>query len=74
MDLHQDIQVMNSEEKIVSPEERHKWKMPEAPPVPKGRIRSIPVLIQELVHAGKEQGVRTSSKSFDDAINSYLQV
>ncbi|MBW0521521.1 hypothetical protein O181_061236, partial [Austropuccinia psidii MF-1] len=33
--LDQDIQIMNPKDKIVSPEERHKWKMPELPPVPK---------------------------------------
>ncbi|MBW0547565.1 hypothetical protein O181_087280 [Austropuccinia psidii MF-1] len=49
MDLDQD--------KIVSPEERHKWKMPELPPVLKG--------VQELVYGGKAAGVGTSAKSLD---------
>ncbi|MBW0473140.1 hypothetical protein O181_012855 [Austropuccinia psidii MF-1] len=35
MDLDQDIQVINPKEKFVSPEERHKRRMPELPPVPK---------------------------------------
>ncbi|MBW0522018.1 hypothetical protein O181_061733 [Austropuccinia psidii MF-1] len=35
MDLDQDIQVINPKDTNVIPEERHKWKMPELPPVPK---------------------------------------
>ncbi|MBW0544337.1 hypothetical protein O181_084052 [Austropuccinia psidii MF-1] len=35
MDLDQDIQVINPKDKNISPEERHKWRMPELPPVPK---------------------------------------
>ncbi|MBW0593047.1 hypothetical protein O181_132762 [Austropuccinia psidii MF-1] len=36
MDLDQDNQVKNPKDKNVSPEERHKWRMPVLPPVPKG--------------------------------------
>ncbi|MBW0592773.1 hypothetical protein O181_132488 [Austropuccinia psidii MF-1] len=35
MDLDQDIPVTNPKDKNVSPEERHKWRMPELPPVTK---------------------------------------
>ncbi|MBW0526172.1 hypothetical protein O181_065887 [Austropuccinia psidii MF-1] len=65
MDLDQNIQVKNPKDKIVSPEERHKWKTPEPPPVPKGYNRNIPFSIQELVYGGKAAGVGTSSKSVD---------
>ncbi|MBW0499437.1 hypothetical protein O181_039152, partial [Austropuccinia psidii MF-1] len=65
MDLGQEIQVINPKDKIVSPEERHKWKMPELPPVPKGNNRSIPVSVQELVYGSKAAGVGTYAKSLD---------
>ncbi|MBW0465672.1 hypothetical protein O181_005387 [Austropuccinia psidii MF-1] len=65
MDLDQDIQVINPKDKIVSPEERHKWKIPELPPVPKGNNRNIPISVQELVYGGKAEGVATSAKSLD---------
>ncbi|MBW0570587.1 hypothetical protein O181_110302 [Austropuccinia psidii MF-1] len=35
MDLEQDIQVITQKDKNVSPEARHKWRMPKLPPVPK---------------------------------------
>ncbi|MBW0563311.1 hypothetical protein O181_103026, partial [Austropuccinia psidii MF-1] len=35
MDVNQDISVINQRYKNVSPKERHKWRMPELPPVPK---------------------------------------
>ncbi|MBW0518584.1 hypothetical protein O181_058299 [Austropuccinia psidii MF-1] len=60
-----DIQVINPKNKNVSPEERHKWRIPELPPVPKGSNRDIPVSVQELVYGGKDAGVGTSSKSLD---------
>ncbi|MBW0584602.1 hypothetical protein O181_124317 [Austropuccinia psidii MF-1] len=63
MDLDQDIQVINPKEKNVSPEQRHKWKIPELLPVPKGNNRDIPVLVQELVYCSKAAGVGTSAKS-----------
>ncbi|MBW0563714.1 hypothetical protein O181_103429 [Austropuccinia psidii MF-1] len=65
MDLDQDIQVINPKDKNVSPEERHKWRMPELPPVPKGSNRDIPVSVQELVYGSKTARVGTSSKSLD---------
>ncbi|MBW0499506.1 hypothetical protein O181_039221 [Austropuccinia psidii MF-1] len=65
MDLDQDIPVINQKEKNVSPEERHKWRMPELPPVPKGNNRDIPVSVQELVYASKATIVGTSPKSLD---------
>ncbi|MBW0537987.1 hypothetical protein O181_077702, partial [Austropuccinia psidii MF-1] len=56
MDLDQDIQVINPKDKNVSPEERHKWRMPELPPVPK---------VQKLVYGSKAARVGTSPKSLD---------
>ncbi|MBW0514495.1 hypothetical protein O181_054210 [Austropuccinia psidii MF-1] len=65
MDLDQDIQVINPKDKNVSPEERHKWRMQELPPVPKGNNREIPVSVQELVYGSKTASVGTSPKSLD---------
>ncbi|MBW0562069.1 hypothetical protein O181_101784 [Austropuccinia psidii MF-1] len=58
MDLDQHIQVKNPKDKNVSPEERHKLRMPDLPPVPK-------VSGQELVYGFKAAGVGTSAKSLD---------
>ncbi|MBW0573271.1 hypothetical protein O181_112986 [Austropuccinia psidii MF-1] len=58
MDLDQDIQVTNPKDKNGSPEERHKWRMPELPPAPK-------VPVQGLAYGRKEAGVGTSYKSLD---------
>ncbi|MBW0541080.1 hypothetical protein O181_080795, partial [Austropuccinia psidii MF-1] len=78
MDLDKEIKVINPKDKNVSPEERHKWRMPELPPVPKapitvvrtepfpaGRNRDIPVSVQELVYGGKAAGMGTSAKSLN---------
>ncbi|MBW0512512.1 hypothetical protein O181_052227 [Austropuccinia psidii MF-1] len=65
MDLDQDIQFINPKYKNVIPEERHKWRMPELPPVPKGNNRDIPVSVQELVYGSKTERVGTSPKSLD---------
>ncbi|MBW0507718.1 hypothetical protein O181_047433, partial [Austropuccinia psidii MF-1] len=65
MDLDQDIQVENPKDKNVSPEQRHKWRMPKLPPVLKGSNRDIPVSVQELVYGGKAAGVGASAKSLD---------
>ncbi|MBW0559453.1 hypothetical protein O181_099168, partial [Austropuccinia psidii MF-1] len=65
MDLDQDIQVINPKGKNVSPEKRHKWRMPELPPLPKGNNRDIPVSVQELVYGSKAARVGTSTKSLD---------
>ncbi|MBW0592635.1 hypothetical protein O181_132350 [Austropuccinia psidii MF-1] len=56
MDLYQEIQVINPKDKNVSPEERHKWRMPELPPVNKA---------QELIYSKKAAGVGTSAKPLD---------
>ncbi|MBW0470696.1 hypothetical protein O181_010411 [Austropuccinia psidii MF-1] len=61
MDLDQEIQVKSPKDKNVSPEERHKWRMPELSPV----LKDIPVSVQELVYGGKAAGVGTSSKSLN---------
>ncbi|MBW0572513.1 hypothetical protein O181_112228 [Austropuccinia psidii MF-1] len=65
MDLDQDIQVINLKDKNVSPEERHKWRMPELPPVPKGNNRDIPVSVQELVYGSKTARVEIAPKSLN---------
>ncbi|MBW0533125.1 hypothetical protein O181_072840, partial [Austropuccinia psidii MF-1] len=62
MDLDQEIQVINPKDKNFSPEERHKWRMPELPPVPKGNNRDIPVSVQELVYSSKTERVGNSPK------------
>ncbi|MBW0570521.1 hypothetical protein O181_110236 [Austropuccinia psidii MF-1] len=74
----QEIQVKNPKDKNVSPEERHKRRMPELPLVPKaaipgvrpksfpaGRNRDIPVSAQELLYGSKAAGVGNSSMSLD---------
>ncbi|MBW0473805.1 hypothetical protein O181_013520 [Austropuccinia psidii MF-1] len=58
MDLDQDIKIITPKDNNVSPEERHKWRMPELPPVPK-------VSVQELVYGSQAAGVGTSAKSLD---------
>ncbi|MBW0487021.1 hypothetical protein O181_026736 [Austropuccinia psidii MF-1] len=65
MDLDPDIKVLNPKDKVVSPEKRHKWRIPELPPVPKGSSGNIPVSVQELVYGGKAEGVGTSAKPLD---------
>ncbi|MBW0537211.1 hypothetical protein O181_076926 [Austropuccinia psidii MF-1] len=65
MDLDQEIQFINPRYKNVSPEERHKWRIPELPPVPKGNNRDIPVSVQELVYGSKTARVGTSLMSLD---------
>ncbi|MBW0537435.1 hypothetical protein O181_077150 [Austropuccinia psidii MF-1] len=65
MDLDQEIQVINPKDKNVSPEERHKWSMPETPPVSKGNNRDIPVSVQELVHCSNIERVGTAPKYLD---------
>ncbi|MBW0563934.1 hypothetical protein O181_103649, partial [Austropuccinia psidii MF-1] len=65
MDLDQDIQVITPKDKNVSPEEGHKWRIPELPPVPKGSNRNRPVSVQELIYGSKEAGVGTSAKYLD---------
>ncbi|MBW0576333.1 hypothetical protein O181_116048 [Austropuccinia psidii MF-1] len=62
MDLDQDIQVINQKDNNFSPEERHKWRIPELLPCPKGNSGDLPVSVQELVCGGKIAGVGTSEK------------
>ncbi|MBW0569133.1 hypothetical protein O181_108848 [Austropuccinia psidii MF-1] len=64
MDMDQDIQVINPKDINVSLEERNKWRIPDVPPVIKGKSGDIPVSVQELVYGGKLAGVETSSKHF----------
>ncbi|MBW0539184.1 hypothetical protein O181_078899 [Austropuccinia psidii MF-1] len=66
MDLEMEIQVLNPKDKNNNPEERDIWKIPELPPVPKGRSRDdIPASVQEQVYGSKETGVGTFSQLVD---------
>ncbi|MBW0579856.1 hypothetical protein O181_119571 [Austropuccinia psidii MF-1] len=65
MDLDKDILVINHKDKNVSQKERHIWRIPELPPVPKGENRDIPVSVQELVYSSKTEIVGASPKSLD---------
>ncbi|MBW0587763.1 hypothetical protein O181_127478, partial [Austropuccinia psidii MF-1] len=65
MDLDQDIPVTNQKDKNVSPEERHKWRMPELPPVPTGSSGDLPVSVQELVYGPQTARVGASPKSLN---------
>ncbi|MBW0590380.1 hypothetical protein O181_130095 [Austropuccinia psidii MF-1] len=65
MYLDQDIPVTNQKDKNVSPEDRHKWRMPELPPVPKGSSGDLPVSVKELVYGCQTERVGTSPKSLD---------
>ncbi|MBW0543322.1 hypothetical protein O181_083037 [Austropuccinia psidii MF-1] len=70
MDLDQDIQVKNPKDNNVSPEERHKWRIPNLPPVPKDlnhfhQAAIVPVSVKKLVYGSKAAGVGTSSKYLD---------
>ncbi|MBW0584866.1 hypothetical protein O181_124581 [Austropuccinia psidii MF-1] len=65
MDLHQDIPVTNPKDNNVSPEERHKWRMPELPLAPKGSSRYIPASVQKLVYGSKTARVGTSPNPLD---------
>ncbi|MBW0579447.1 hypothetical protein O181_119162 [Austropuccinia psidii MF-1] len=56
---------MNQKDKNFSPEERHKWRMPELLPVPKGNNRDLPVSVQELVYGSTTARVETSPNSLD---------
>ncbi|MBW0585675.1 hypothetical protein O181_125390 [Austropuccinia psidii MF-1] len=66
MDLDQEIKVKTPKDKVVNPEERHKWRMPELSPIPKGGSnRNVPVSVQELVYGRTAAGVGASAKSLD---------
>ncbi|MBW0524886.1 hypothetical protein O181_064601 [Austropuccinia psidii MF-1] len=65
MDVDQYIQVINQKGKDVIPERKHKWNIPELPPVPKGNNRDIPFSVQELFYGGKTAGMGTSAKYLD---------
>ncbi|MBW0572241.1 hypothetical protein O181_111956 [Austropuccinia psidii MF-1] len=63
--MDQAIQVINPKDKNVSPEERHKSRISELPPVPKGNNRDIRVSVQELVYGSKTARVGASPKSLN---------
>ncbi|MBW0504670.1 hypothetical protein O181_044385 [Austropuccinia psidii MF-1] len=65
MDLDQEIQVIHPKDNNANPKERHKWRMPELQPVPKGKNKDIPVSVQKLVYGSKAEGVETSFQSLD---------
>ncbi|MBW0539056.1 hypothetical protein O181_078771 [Austropuccinia psidii MF-1] len=84
MDLDQDIQVINPKDKNISPEESHKWRHPELPPVPKGypapfklllRVQKLTYLLllhHELISSSEEvHGARKdrgTSKGLDTPV------
>ncbi|MBW0545361.1 hypothetical protein O181_085076 [Austropuccinia psidii MF-1] len=68
MDMDQDIKFINQKNKNFNPEERHKWIIPEFPPVPKGYLAPLTLLlisVQGLVYGSKVEGVETSAKPLD---------
>ncbi|MBW0547406.1 hypothetical protein O181_087121, partial [Austropuccinia psidii MF-1] len=65
VDLDQETQVVNTKDQNVSPEETHKWRMPELPPVLKGNNRDIPISVEELVYGRKTARAGTSPKPLD---------
>ncbi|MBW0509664.1 hypothetical protein O181_049379 [Austropuccinia psidii MF-1] len=81
MDLDQQIQVKNPKDKNVSPEERHKWRVPELPPVPKD-LNYFQQAAIEIYHSqyknwfmvAKQQEGELLQSLWIVTINSYLQV
>ncbi|MBW0589222.1 hypothetical protein O181_128937 [Austropuccinia psidii MF-1] len=71
MDLDQDIPVINQRDKNVSPDERHKWRMPELPPVPKEIYQSQ---YKNWFMAAKQQEWELLPSLSIGTMNSYLQV
>ncbi|MBW0571850.1 hypothetical protein O181_111565 [Austropuccinia psidii MF-1] len=81
MDLDQDIQVINPKDKNVSPEERHKWRMPELPPVPKDlnhfQQATIEIYQSQYMNwfmAAKQQEWELLPSLWIGTMNSYLKV
>ncbi|MBW0557432.1 hypothetical protein O181_097147 [Austropuccinia psidii MF-1] len=81
MDLDQDIQAINPKYKNVSPEERHKWRIPELPPVPKdlNHFQQETTEIYQSHYknwfmAAKQQEWELLPNLWIGTINSYLQV
>ncbi|MBW0542293.1 hypothetical protein O181_082008, partial [Austropuccinia psidii MF-1] len=71
MDLDQDIPVINQKDKNISPEERHKCKMPELPPVLKEIYR---YQYKSWFMAAKQQEWEIIPSLWIGTINSYPQV
>ncbi|MBW0534342.1 hypothetical protein O181_074057 [Austropuccinia psidii MF-1] len=71
MDLDQDIQVINPKDNNVSLKEKHKWRMQELPPVPKGTSPTDKSLVEKPKHvvrgpeeeAGPRKGEQPSGSS-----------
>ncbi|MBW0590178.1 hypothetical protein O181_129893 [Austropuccinia psidii MF-1] len=81
MDLDQDIQVINPKDKNVSPEERHKWRMPELPTVPKD-LNHFQHATIEIYHSQykswfmeeKQKEWELLPSTWIGTMNSYLEV
>ncbi|MBW0593105.1 hypothetical protein O181_132820, partial [Austropuccinia psidii MF-1] len=73
MDLDQNIPVTNEKDKNVSPEERHKWRIPELPPVPKA-VETYQSQYKNWFMAAKQQEWELLQSLWIGTINSYLQV
>ncbi|MBW0589745.1 hypothetical protein O181_129460, partial [Austropuccinia psidii MF-1] len=81
MDLDQEIPVINQEAKNVSPEERHNWRMPEVPPVPKdlNHFQQETIEIYQSQYKNwfmeaKQQEWKLLPSLWIGIMNSYLQV
>ncbi|MBW0508757.1 hypothetical protein O181_048472 [Austropuccinia psidii MF-1] len=74
MALDQDIQVINPNYKIVSPEERHKWNIPELPPVPKGVGTSAKSLDRhnELISSSEEVHGPTEYREYFAQLDTHV--
>ncbi|MBW0581800.1 hypothetical protein O181_121515, partial [Austropuccinia psidii MF-1] len=77
MDLDQDIQVINPKDKNVSRKERHKWRMPELPLVPKSRVGTSPKYLDrhhELISSSEEiNGARKDRRTSEELVTHVLQ-
>ncbi|MBW0519367.1 hypothetical protein O181_059082 [Austropuccinia psidii MF-1] len=81
MDLDQDIPVTNLKDKNVSPEERHKWRIPELLPVPKD-LNNFQHAAVEIYQCQYKNWFMTSKQHewellpslWRGTMNSYLQV
>ncbi|MBW0507930.1 hypothetical protein O181_047645, partial [Austropuccinia psidii MF-1] len=77
MDLDQDIQVINHKDKNVSQEERHIWRMPELPPVPKEIVGTFPKSLDrhhELISSSEEiDGFRKDRRTSERLDTHVLQ-
>ncbi|MBW0587767.1 hypothetical protein O181_127482, partial [Austropuccinia psidii MF-1] len=81
MDLDQEIQLINPKDRNFIPEERHKWRMPELPPVPKdlNHFQQATIEIYQSQYKNwfmeaKQQEWELLPSFWIGTINLYLQV